>query len=182
MLRTGPRTQASGGAPERCGLSGSLAFDKIQDLDVQYYTPSSRSDKDIRCVTNLHRRMRAIVALSVLWGVLVASDIAADVAAVDAFLADNPKSLAVLRQSLASLQIYRSSSTRTSQSKATQKRQLLSSSSATPVFCQRSMRDSEVAAKRKDTRQRGSGPVFLWSVKGRLQTGMLCSPTDFESA
>jgi hypothetical protein len=95
MLRTGPRTQASGGAPERCGLSGSLAFDKIQDLDVQYYTPSSRSDKDIRCVTNLHRRMRAIVALSVLWGVLVASDIAADVAAVDAFLADNPKSLAV---------------------------------------------------------------------------------------
>jgi hypothetical protein len=69
--------------------------------------------------------MRAIVALSVLWGVLVASDIAADVAAVDAFLADNPKSLAVLRQSLASLQIYRSSSTRTSQSKATQKRQFI---------------------------------------------------------
>jgi hypothetical protein len=35
------------------------------------------------------------------------------------------------------------------------------------------MRDSEVAAKRKDTRQRGSGPVFLWSVKGRLETGTM---------
>jgi hypothetical protein len=37
--------------------------------------------------------MRAIVATAVLWGVLVASDIAADVAAVDAFLADAPKHL-----------------------------------------------------------------------------------------
>ena len=37
--------------------------------------------------------MRAIVATAVLWGVLVASDIAADVAAVDAFLADTPKHL-----------------------------------------------------------------------------------------
>jgi hypothetical protein len=71
------------------------------------------------------------------------------------------------------LQICRISSMLTSQSKATQKRQLLSSSSATTVFCQRSMRDSEVAAKRKDTRQRGSGPVFLWSVKGRLETGTM---------
>jgi hypothetical protein len=37
--------------------------------------------------------MRAIVALAVLWGVLVARDIAGDVAAVDAFLADSPKQL-----------------------------------------------------------------------------------------
>src|SRR5271154_7632367 len=36
----------------------------------------------------------AIVALTFSWGIPVASDIAADVAAVDAFLADNPKSLA----------------------------------------------------------------------------------------
>jgi hypothetical protein len=77
------------------------------------------------------------------------------------------------------LQICRISSMRTSQSKATQTRQL--PPSATPVFCQRSMsRDSEVAAKRKDTRHRGSGPVFLWSVKGRLETGTLLSSIDFE--
>lgn len=37
--------------------------------------------------------MRAIVVTAVLWGVLVASNIAADVAAVDAFLADSPKHL-----------------------------------------------------------------------------------------
>jgi hypothetical protein len=74
------------------------------------------------------------------------------------------------------LQICRISSMRPSQSKAT-------SPSASPVFCQRSIsRDSEVAAKRKDTRQRGSGPVFLWSVKGRLETGTLFSSTDFEPA
>jgi hypothetical protein len=39
------------------------------------------------------RSMRAIVASAVLWGVLVAGDIAGDVAAVDAFLADSPKQL-----------------------------------------------------------------------------------------
>src|SRR3981081_3038574 len=50
-------THAEARSPERCALPRSLAFDRIQDLDVQYYTPSSRSalrgDKNIRLVANL---------------------------------------------------------------------------------------------------------------------------------
>jgi hypothetical protein len=50
-------TQAAARSPERGALPRSLAFDRIQDLDVQYYTPSSRSalrgDKNIRLVANL---------------------------------------------------------------------------------------------------------------------------------
>jgi hypothetical protein len=84
----------------------SLAFKRVQDLDVQYYTPSSRN---IGCVANLSHSIDA----------------------------NFPKQSYIPQRN--------------------------------PVFCQRSMsRDSEVAAKRKDTRQRGSGPVFLWSVKGAI--------------
>jgi hypothetical protein len=51
------------------------------------------------------------------------------------------------------------------------------------VFCQRNeSRDSEVAAKRKDTDNPVLSQYSLGSVKGRLQTGTLFSPTDFESA